>query len=166
MDPYGYVDLSCDSTHPHQVSALSTLGTTCATRTTGNTVYSSSYDAWGNVSSRTYSGVSATLSYDALDHLVHWDGHAGTSEDYLYDASGERVLRRAVKSTGKEIFTYPFGLMDIRYSSSGVQVLENDYYTLAGRLIGEWESGVTVFLLTDELGSVLTSISAVAGSAA
>ncbi len=115
---------------------------------------------------RTTGGVASTLSYDALDHLVHWDGHAGTSEDYLYDGSGERVLRRAVKSTGKEIYTYPFGLMDIRYSSSGVQVLENDYYTLAGRLIGEQESGVTVFLLTDELGSVLTSISAVAGSAA
>ncbi|MBA2681766.1 MAG: RHS repeat-associated core domain-containing protein [Ktedonobacteraceae bacterium] len=47
-----------------------------------------------------------------------------------------------------------------------VQALENDYYTLAGRLIGERESGVTVFLLTDELGSVLTSLSAVAGSAA
>ncbi|MEO6891177.1 MAG: RHS repeat-associated core domain-containing protein, partial [Ktedonobacteraceae bacterium] len=81
-------------------------------------------------------------------------------------ASGERVLRRAVKSTGTEIYTYPFGLMDIRYSSSGVQVLENDYYTLAGRLIGEQEAGVTIFLLTDELGSVLTSISAAAGSAA
>ncbi len=86
--------------------------------------------------------ISATLSYDALDHLVHWDGHAGTTEDYLYDASGERVLRRVVKSTGTQFFTYPFGL------------------------IGERESGVTVFLLTDELGSVLTSISAVAGSAA
>ncbi|MEO6890262.1 MAG: hypothetical protein ABI324_14870, partial [Ktedonobacteraceae bacterium] len=118
--------LYCDSAHPHQVSGLYTLGTTCATRTTGNTVYSGSYDAWGNMITRTTGGISSTLSYDALDHLVHWDGHAGTSEDYLYDASGERVLRRAVKSTGTEIYTYPFGLMDIRYSSSGVQVLEND----------------------------------------
>ncbi|MBA2677495.1 MAG: RHS repeat-associated core domain-containing protein [Ktedonobacteraceae bacterium] len=33
-------------------------------------------------------------------------------------------------------------------------------------LIGERESGATVFLLTDELGSVHTSISAAAGSAA
>ncbi len=46
------------------------------------------------------------------------------------------------------------------------QVTGKDYYTLAGRLIGERESGVTVFLLTDELGSVLTSLSAVGGSAA
>ncbi len=56
--------------------------------------------------------------------------------------------------------------MDSTYNGSGVQQLENDYYTLAGRLIGERESGVTVFLLTDELGSVITSISAAAGSAA
>jgi hypothetical protein len=76
------------------------------------------------------------------------------------------VLRRVVKTTGTQFMTYPFGLMDITYNGSGVQALENDYYTLAGRLIGERESGVTVFLLTDELGSVLTSVSAAAGSAA
>ncbi|MBA2681762.1 MAG: hypothetical protein H0U76_25625, partial [Ktedonobacteraceae bacterium] len=64
----------------------------------------------------------------------------------------------------KGVFTYVSSCQG--HLSDVGKVLENAYYTLAGRLIGERESGVTVFLLTDELGSVLTSISAVAGSAA
>jgi YD repeat-containing protein len=42
--------LYCDSSHPHQLAGLYSLGATCSNKS-GQT-YASSYDAWGNVTSR------------------------------------------------------------------------------------------------------------------
>src|SRR6266702_7074892 len=75
--------LCCDSSHPHQLTGLYSLGATCSTKT-GQT-YTSSYDAWGNVTSRNVNGTTATLSYDGLDNLTmytaaldqQWHDHDG-----------------------------------------------------------------------------------------
>ncbi|HEY4383050.1 MAG TPA: hypothetical protein VGN34_01060 [Ktedonobacteraceae bacterium] len=56
--------------------------------------YSASYDNWGNVTSRTYNGTTATLSYDLLDELVNWNAGSSSQEWYAYDASGNRIVRR------------------------------------------------------------------------
>src|SRR5689334_6062005 len=42
--------LYCDSSHPHQLSGIYALGTTCSTR--GSAYYSATYDPWGNVITR------------------------------------------------------------------------------------------------------------------
>src|SRR5437660_1613331 len=54
--------------------------------------YTSSYDAWGNVTSRIVNGMTATLSYDDLDSLTKWDAGSNRQEQYSYDTGGNNVL--------------------------------------------------------------------------
>ncbi len=140
------------------------LGTTCANLS--GAVYTSSYDSWGNVTGRTYSGTTATLSYDLLDHFVKWNVSSTNKELYIYDASGTRVLRRSVTSSGTTMTVYAFGLEEHRYGGAGVHQSDLYYYTVGGRLLGASDGTNTTFYLTDTLGSVLSSFSNVATSAA
>jgi RHS repeat-associated protein len=157
--------LYCDSSHPHQLTGLYSLGATCSTKTGQS--YASSYDAWGNVTSRTVNGTTATLSYDGLDHLTMYNAGSNSQEQYVYDASGNRVLRRST-SSGTTMMVYAFGLEEHLYSGSGVlQVNGNTYYyMLGGMLVGESTGTNTNMFLTDALGSVLETISATANTAA
>lgn len=157
--------LYCDSTHPHRLTGLYTLGTTCATKGTSNRVYTSSYDAWGNVTSRFFGNATATLSYDALDHFTQWNKSSTDQEWYAYDASGTRVLRRSINGSSTTLTTYAFG-DDHSYSSTGATTTANTYYfTLAGRLIGE-ESGTSSFTTQYDLEDILGSPLAAFGNAA
>jgi len=156
--------LYCDSTHPHQLTGLYTLGSTCSNKQ-GQT-YTSSYDAWGNATSRNVNGTSATLSYDGLDHLTKWDAGSAGQEQYVYDASGERVLRRSTSAGNTSMTVYAFGLEEHLYNGSGVNQGNTYYYSLGGLLIGEFDGTNTNMFLTDALGSVLETISAASNSAA
>lgn len=156
--------LYCDSSHPHQLTGLYSLGATCSTKT-GQT-YGSLYDAWGNVTSRTVNGTTATLSYDGLDHLTKWDAGSSGQEQYLYDASCERVLRRSTSAGNTTMTVYAFGLEEHLYSGSGVHQSDTYYYSLGGMLIGEFDGANTNMFLTDALGSVIETISATANTAA
>ncbi len=156
--------LYCDSSHPHQLTGLYATGATCANKT--GMVYSSSYDAWGNVTSRSYNGTTAALSYDALDHLLEWNAGASSQEFYVYDASGQRVLKRSTDSTGTTMTAYAFGLEEHLYTGTGINQNNTYYYSLGGRLIGlSKTSGGTSYLVTDPLGSVLSNFSNGAGTA-
>ncbi len=157
-----YQYLYCN-TQPHQLSGVYAAGSTCSSK--NGAVYTTGYDNWGNVTSRTYSNTTATPSYDLFDHLTQWYVSATNQEQYLYDASGERVLRRSTTGTGTTITVYAFGLEDHQYSGSGTNQANTYYYTLAGRLIGALDSNGTIFYLTDELGSVLSSFTNAAGGA-
>ena len=75
-------------------------------------------------------------------------------------------MRRSTNSSSTSLTVYAFGLEEHVYSSSGSNQSNAYYYTLGGRLIGELNGSATQFLLTDALGSVLASVSNVAGSAA
>jgi RHS repeat-associated protein len=127
---------------------------------------------------------SSSLSFDALDHLVRWNGNTATAangEWYLYDADGNRVMRRSATTAASSnpataastLTVYAFGLEDHIYSYPGsgstlTTTGNTYYYVVAGHLIGKL-SGVstlsTSFLLTDLLGSVVSTISNTAGSA-
>ena len=158
--------LYCDSSHPHQLKGLYPTGNAC-TNPTGAT-YSSQYDAWGNVTSRTYNSTTATLSYDILDHLTQWNAGSSSQEWYAYDAGGNRVIRRSTTGSGTSITTYAFGLEEHSYDATGNSTNNTYYYTLDGRLIGELTgtgTPATQFFLTDTLGSVLATLNATAGSA-
>src|SRR5579883_2835226 len=159
-----YQYLYCDSSTPHQLTGLYPIGTTCSNLT--GAVYTSSYDAFGNVTSRTYNGTNATLSYDLLDHFVQWNAGATSQEWYAYDMGGNRTLRRSTTGSGTTITVYAFGLEEHVYSSSGTPQSSTYYYAIGGRLIGELQGSTTQFFLTDALGSILTTFNAVAGSAA
>ncbi len=155
--------LYCDSSHPHQLTGLYSLGATCSNKT-GQT-YTSSYDAWGNVTGRTVNSTSGTLSYDGLDHLTKWDAGSSGQEQYIYDAGGSRVLRRSTSASSTTMTVYAFGLEEHRYSGSGVNQGNTYYYSLGGMLIGESTGSGTNMFLTDALGSVIETISATANSA-
>ncbi|HZU69150.1 MAG TPA: RHS repeat-associated core domain-containing protein [Ktedonobacteraceae bacterium] len=159
--PYQY--LYCNSSAPHQLTGLYSLGATCSNQTGQG--YTTSYDQWGNVTGRTYSSTTGTLTYDILDHLTQWYASSSNQEQYLYDATGNRVLRRSTSSTGTTLIVYPFGLEEHQYSGSGSNQSNTYYYVLGSRLIGDVDANNTPFLLTDALGSILSEISWSAGGA-
>jgi YD repeat-containing protein len=155
--------LSCESSHPHELTGVFQTGSTCTNKQGQG--YASSVDAFGNVTSRSYNTSTATLSYDGLDQLVSWNAGSSSQEQYIYDAAGQRVLRRSTVAGSTTLTVYAFGLEEHRYSGTGVNQGNTYYYSLGGRLIGESNGSTTNLFLTDGLGSVITTISATAGNA-
>jgi RHS repeat-associated protein len=155
--------LYCDSSHPHRLTGVFQANSTCSNKQGQG--YASTYDAFGKVSSRSYNTTTATLSYDGLDQLVSWDAGSSSQEQYIYDAAGQRVLRRSTVAGSTTLTVYAFGLEEHRYSGTGVNQGNTYYYRLGGRLVGESTGSSTNMLLTDALGSVITTISATAGNA-
>lgn len=154
--------LYCDNTHPHQLTGLYPLGTTCS-NTTGAS-YSSSYDVWGNVTTRMVNNTSATLSYDVLNDFVQWTS-GNNNEWHVYDASGQRTLRRSTGGSGTTMTVYAFGLEEYVYDGAGNAQSNLHYYYLGGRLLGSSSGTSTQFFVTDALGSVLSTFTVVGGSA-
>ncbi len=157
-----YQYLYCNS-QPHELTGLYALGSTCSSKSGSG--YASSYDAFGNVTSRTTSSTTGTLTYDMLDHLTQWYASSTNQEQYLYDASGQRMLRRFTNSTSTTILTYPFGIEEHQYSGSGTNQSNTYYYFLAGHLLGSLDSNGTEFYLSDAQGSLISSFTNAAGGA-
>ena len=160
--------LYCDSSHPHQLTGIYPAGTTCSIRSGATASYSTAYDAWGNQISRVYNGITSTLVYDVLDHLTQWSATGSTSgtEKYLYDASGARVLKRNTTGSTTKMTAYAFGLEEHNDTGTGTATGNTYYYSLGGRLIGTFDGTTTQYYLSDALGSVLSTFSAVANAAA
>jgi RHS repeat-associated protein len=166
--------LYCNSTAPHQVTDVVPLGQgySCSNLPTSIN-YSLSYDAWGNVTGRTYSeansGKLQTLSYNALDQMVEWQVNANNAAWDAYDASGERSLQRTMSGGIPGLTVYAFGLEEYQYDGSGNPQSSTHYYSLAGRLIAELQTqgstSTTTCFVTDDLGSILLALSNTAGSA-
>jgi RHS repeat-associated protein len=159
-----YQYLYCSSNQPHQLTGLYAIGATCANKT--GQVYTSSDDSWGNVTGRSFSGTSGTLSYDLLDHLTKWYVSGTNQEQYIYDASGQRVLRRTTSGSSTTLLVYVFGLEEHQYGGAGANQWNTYYYALAGRLLGALDGNGTQFYLTDALGSLVSAFTNAAGGAA
>ena len=158
-----YQYLYCNG-QPHALTGLYQSGSTCSNKT--GQVYAASYDSFGNVISRTANNVTDTMSYDKFDHMTNWSANVTgqtQQEQYMYDATGNRVLRRSTSGPSGSpttiITTYAFGLEDFTYSGSGTYQSTLYYYALGGRLIGSNDGTNITFYLTDALGSVLSSFS-------
>jgi RHS repeat-associated protein len=158
--------LYCAS-NTHQLIGLypTSSGATCSNYTGKTASYNSSYDAFGNVTSRTANSTTATLTYDILDHLTQWYANSTNQEQYLYDASGERMLRRFTNGNGTTILTYPFGIEEHQYSGTGSNQWNIYYYYLAGRSLGSLGGNGTQFYLTDRLGSIVSAFNNAQGGA-
>src|SRR5262249_22620949 len=89
---------------------------------------------------------------DGLDHLTKYDAGSSGQERYVYDASGERVLRRSTSSGNTSMTVYAFGLEEHLYSGGGVHQSDIYYYNLGGLLVGESTGSNTNMFLTDALG--------------
>lgn len=147
----------CNSSHPHATSGLYPVGTTCSNLT--GALYIAGHDAWGNVTSRTYNSVTATLSYDTLNRMTEYNAGTAGQEYYVYDGSGNRVLKRSISAGTTTLTVYAFGLQELNYTGSGAFSSQIDYYAIAGHLIGSTNGTTTTYNLTDAEGSVLTSLS-------
>src|SRR5262249_16321573 len=130
--------LYCDSSHPHQLSGIYPLGTTCATKGSATASYAATYDAWGNLVSRVTGGVTATLTYDALNRLTTWDAGASSKEWYVYDGAGNRLLKRSLGTGGTTSLTAYVngGLQQLGYTGTGTLSSQIGYYSLGGHLVG------------------------------
>ena len=141
--------LYCAS-NTHQLVGLypTTSGATCANYSTKTADYSiGSYDGFGNVASRTAYSTTGTLTYDILDHLTQCSAGSTNQEQYLYDAGGERMLRRFTNNNGTTILTYSFGIEEHQYSGTGSNQWNTSYYFLAGRTIGSLDGNGAQFYL-------------------
>jgi len=155
------------SGNSHQLQGVYPTGASCSNP--GTATYSAGYDAWGNLTSRTYNNQTATLSYDPLDQLVEWQVPGTSQAWYGYDSSGQRSLQRSVVGSTTSLTVYAFGLEEYHYDGSGNLQSSTHYYTLAGRLLGELQvngsTQTTNYFLSDGLGSVLGVFSNTASSA-
>ncbi len=149
--------LYCNSNAPHQLTGIYPLGTTCSTRSSATPVYSAAYDPWGNQTTRTTGGVIGTLSYDQSNRLTEWNAGANSQEFYVYDATGNRILKRSITGTSTTLAVYSFGLEEDDYSGTGVLTTQTHYYNLASHLIGSTTGATTTYYMTDGLDSVLTA---------
>jgi len=155
------------NTAPHQLSGMYAAGSACSSKS-GGVYKDTSYDAWGNVTGRTYNGTSETLAYDELDHLVKDSLGSGNNDEFAYDASGNRTVQRATSGSTTTLTVYAFGLEEYQYSGTGTLQNQTYYYSLGGRLVGEL-TGLTTLttnvILTDALGSVMAAFSNTVGAA-
>jgi RHS repeat-associated protein len=162
--------LYCNS-QPHQVSDIVPAGQGYSCSNLPSSIpYAVSYDAWGNVTGRSYNNQTATLSYNKLDEMVEWQAPNTNQAWYAYDSNGDRTLERStINGTSTTETVYAFGLEEYTYDSSGNEISSTHYYSLAGHLIGERQtsggSSTTNMFMTDALGSVQAVISNTQNSA-
>ena len=122
--------------------------------------------AWGNVTSRTYSGTTATLTYDLLDHFLSWNAGSATRALRLRRL-GQPCPAAHDQRSGTTRRCYAFGLEEHAYSATWQRAPRPVLLLPGGRLLGTLDSSSQhLFYLTDALGSVLASFSNVTSTAA
>ncbi|WP_327373343.1 polymorphic toxin-type HINT domain-containing protein [Streptomyces sp. NBC_01216] len=119
------------------------------------------YDNNGNTRTRTISGSTQTLDWNAEGHLAKTTESDGKETTYLYDASGERVVRRDATAT-----TIYLPGMELKLpKAQGATVEATRYYTFAGQTIAVRENNSTLsFLGSDHQGTSSLAINPATGA--
>jgi RHS repeat-associated protein len=130
QDGWAATDYTYTAAIPHAVTSLSS----------GN---SYGYDANGNMVSRTLSGVSYALTYNAENRLVSYSG-IGLSAMFTYDGDGNKTSQTI---NGVTTYYYMGGL----YEVTGTSVRK--YYAIAGQSIAMDDGDGLKYFLTDQLSS-------------
>ncbi|GAA3781714.1 RHS repeat-associated core domain-containing protein [Plantactinospora mayteni] len=137
---YGYNPAG--GAQPH---ALRSVATTDAA---GTKVNEYDYDAAGNLTSRTRAGVGQTLEWNAEGRLAKVTEN-GKVTSYLYDAAGDRLIRR--DSTGTTLY---LGETQLKLDTSSV-VTGLRYYTHGDRAVAmrNGQTGKVTWLVSDHHGT-------------
>jgi RHS repeat-associated protein len=119
---------------------------------TGTDAYT--YDAAGNTTGRTVSGVVQTMTWDAEDHLAT-QVISGQTTSFVYDAAGGRLLRRDPDGTT----TVYLGMFELKMNSSGV-LSATRYYAANGAVVASRTSAGLTWLESDHVGTAQVAINA------
>ena len=171
-DPYGYSDsvtnlddilgLQSNTNHPDTGNLASNAGVSytygdsthkhAVTGTSNGNSYG--YDANGNQITRTVSGQTYTLLYDAENRLVQIKKGSNVQATYTYNGDGNRVKAEV----GSTAITYIGNYLEWTGSTASMK----RYYNAGGQRVAMREGSSTLyFLLTDHLGS--TAVTATSG---
>jgi RHS repeat-associated protein len=117
------------------------------------------YDAAGNTTSRDFNGAAQTLTWDAEGHLQKITEGASTLEDNLYDADGNRMIRREPSIGKTTLFWGTHTELTLNTSTGGITGTRYyDYaaYTIAVRT-GIAQADVTT-LVPDHHGTAAYAV--------
>ncbi|WP_240958044.1 RHS repeat-associated core domain-containing protein [Streptomyces barkulensis] len=129
---------------------------------TGDRRSTYAYDASGNTTERVLGGDTQTLHWDAEGQLTRTVEADGKEATYLYDAGGNRVIRRDATAT-----TVYLPGMELRLPKGGSEVEATRYYSFAGQTIAvRTDDGKLSFLASDHHGTGELAIDAATGTVA
>ncbi|GAA2109654.1 RHS repeat-associated core domain-containing protein [Streptomyces synnematoformans] len=137
-----------------------TLTDVTSTGPAGTSTDSYTYDETGNTTTRTLSGDTQTLTWDAEGHLASVtepDGTGGTqSTAYLYDADGNRLIGRTPTET-----TLYLGHTEITLAKGATTTQATRYYDLGdGHQAVQEDDGSVWFTVADHHGTGQLAINA------
>ncbi|QES51438.1 hypothetical protein DEJ50_29940 [Streptomyces venezuelae] len=136
----------------HQLSSVTTTGPG------GSRVENYAYDEVGNTRTRTTTGDTQTLEWDAEGHLAK-STTAGKTTEFLYDAVGSRLIRRDADAT-----TLYLPGNELKLTKATDKVTGTRYYShpAGPTMVRTNELGTiqTSYLLSDHNGTANTSVEA------
>jgi RHS repeat-associated protein len=137
-----YAYPAAGAVRPHALSSM----------TTGSRVDDYGYDPAGNTASRTVNGVQQILTWDAEGH-VDTVTQGGKTSSFLYDADGDRLIRRDPDAT-----TLYLGNTELRLPVGGT-VAATRYYDLGAATATRTASGLS-FEITDSHDTATLAVAA------
>ncbi|MHA4819609.1 RHS repeat domain-containing protein, partial [Streptomyces aculeolatus] len=142
------------SPRPHSLTSVTSTGPT------GTAQDSFTYDEAGNTATRNLGGDTQTLTWDAEGHLAKVtepvEGSADKVTDYVYDASGNRLIARTPTET-----TLYLGTTEITLPKGATAAKATRYYDLGGgHQAVEEDDGSVSFTLADHNGTGQLAIDA------
>ncbi|WP_369212826.1 polymorphic toxin-type HINT domain-containing protein [Streptomyces flavofungini] len=117
------------------------------------------YDKAGNTRQRVLNGSTQDLTWDATGKLTKSAKQDTEARSFLYDASGERLLR---KEPGKQTLYLPG--MELTLNTTSRAVEGTRYYGFAGRTVAMRTPKGVQFLAGDHHGTSLTAVDAKSGA--
>ncbi|MFJ9426662.1 polymorphic toxin-type HINT domain-containing protein [Streptomyces sp. NPDC101249] len=145
-------DTRLDYTYPASSAQAHTLKESISTGPTGTVKSSYSYDAAGNTKTRTVSGVTQALDWDAEGHLAKVTQPVAGKDEvtrYLYDADGERLIAR-----GPEKTTLYLGHTELVLTKGATKAKATRYIGLGGgNQVVQDDDGSVDVTVADQLGT-------------
>lgn len=153
---YGYAEQGPDAVQPH---TLRTITQPKADGTTTSAAYD--YDKTGNLATRPTASGQQTLTWDSEGDLSTITDPTGQRTSFVYDASGNRLLRR--DPDGATVYLPG---MDLRLTKATGDVIATRYYTHGAATVASRTPAELTWLAGDHQGTAQISLDAVSQKAA
>ncbi|MDI5974642.1 TreTu family toxin [Amycolatopsis magusensis] len=141
-----------DGSQPHTLRSVTQVGPN------GTAKDEFGYDAAGNQTLRNVAGSPQTMEFDTSGRNTKVTEHDGRTYDYLYDAEGNRLIKRTAQTT-----TLYLGGMELRLDNTTKTVSGSRYYNHGGSAVAVRTSGPQgklSYLLGDHQGTAGMSVDA------